>query len=204
MPIVHHNPTHERADIAGPSTNTDNNVPQWDGANTKTLKDGLALGTSADNLLQLDGSAKIPAVDGSQLTNVTLGDGSVAGAQLDTYVLGDTLYHSNDAETSSNATNYTKTKEIVVYRAGALRIKWDMKTGSGSYACYGKIYRNGSPVGVEKTDNNTGYLTQSDDIAGWSAGDLLQLYIENAVGGWSTFVQNERLYIRKWTYNATV
>lgn len=30
-----------------------------------------ALGTSANNVVQLDGSAKLPAVDGSQLTNVT-------------------------------------------------------------------------------------------------------------------------------------
>ena len=27
-------------DVAGPATNTDNNIPQWDGADSKTLKDG--------------------------------------------------------------------------------------------------------------------------------------------------------------------
>jgi len=31
---------------------------------------GLAVGTSANNLVQLDGTAKLPAVDGSQLTNL--------------------------------------------------------------------------------------------------------------------------------------
>ena len=31
---------------------------------------GLPVGTSANNLVQLDGSARLPAVDGSQLTNL--------------------------------------------------------------------------------------------------------------------------------------
>lgn len=30
-------------DVNGPATNTDNYIPQWDGANSKTLKDGLAV-----------------------------------------------------------------------------------------------------------------------------------------------------------------
>jgi hypothetical protein len=59
-------------DVLGPATNTDLKVPQWNGANTKTLKDGLAVGTSASNLVQLDGSAKLPAVDGSALTGVVI------------------------------------------------------------------------------------------------------------------------------------
>lgn len=57
-------------DVFGPATNTDLNVPQWDGTDSKTLKDGLAVGTSANNLVQLDSNAKLPAVDGSQLTGV--------------------------------------------------------------------------------------------------------------------------------------
>lgn len=57
-------------DTISPATNTANSVPQWNGANSKTLKDGLVVGTSANNLLQLDSNAKIPAVDGSQITNL--------------------------------------------------------------------------------------------------------------------------------------
>lgn len=34
-------------DVLGPVTNTDNYIPQWNGANSKTLKDGLAVSTSA-------------------------------------------------------------------------------------------------------------------------------------------------------------
>ncbi len=56
--------------LSGPATNTANYVPQWNGANSLLLKDGLAVGVGANNLVQLDGSSKLPAVDGSQLTNL--------------------------------------------------------------------------------------------------------------------------------------
>jgi hypothetical protein len=57
--------------VLAPSANTANYVPQWDGANSKKLKDGLAVGTGNNNLVQLDGSARLPAVNGSQLTDMT-------------------------------------------------------------------------------------------------------------------------------------
>jgi hypothetical protein len=57
-------------DVTGPETTTDNKVPQWDSTNKK-LKDGLTVGTAASNLVQLDAEGKLPAVDGSNLTNVS-------------------------------------------------------------------------------------------------------------------------------------
>ena len=66
-------PTWETAtggDTISPATNTANYVPQWNGANSKTLLNGLAVGTGANNLVQLNGDSKLPAVDGSQLTNL--------------------------------------------------------------------------------------------------------------------------------------
>jgi hypothetical protein len=33
-------------DVIGPATNTDNYIPQWNGANSKTLKDGLSITTT--------------------------------------------------------------------------------------------------------------------------------------------------------------
>lgn len=48
-------------------TTTSGLVPQWS-STQKTLTTGLTVGTSANNLVQLDSSAKLPAVDGSQLT----------------------------------------------------------------------------------------------------------------------------------------
>lgn len=60
-------------DVIGPATNTDTYVPRWNGTDSKTLSDGLAVGTAANNLVQLDSSAALPAVDGSNLTGITGG-----------------------------------------------------------------------------------------------------------------------------------
>ena len=57
-------------DVQGPAANTADYVPQWDGADSKLLKNGLGVGTSANNLMQLTAAAKAPAVDGSLLTAV--------------------------------------------------------------------------------------------------------------------------------------
>jgi hypothetical protein len=68
-------------DVVGPASATNSAVPQFDGTTGKLLKDGPAIGTSANNLVQLDGSARLPAVDGSLLTNLAqaTGVGDVVG-----------------------------------------------------------------------------------------------------------------------------
>jgi len=45
-------------DVSGPATNTDNYVPQWNGANSKLLKNGYPVSATA-------GAATIPVSDGS-------------------------------------------------------------------------------------------------------------------------------------------
>ena len=44
-------------DVKGPSANTANKIPQWDGANSKTLKDGLNLAT---NITSQSGETEVP------------------------------------------------------------------------------------------------------------------------------------------------
>lgn len=51
-------------------TTTSGMVPQWS-STQKTLTTGLTVGTSANNLVQLDASARLPAVSGSLLKGVT-------------------------------------------------------------------------------------------------------------------------------------
>lgn len=71
---------------------------------------------------------------------------------------------------------YTKKKEIALQQGGAYRIKFSMQDNGGTQGCYGKIYRNGAPVGTEQHNVTGAYVEYSEDISGWSAGDLLQLY----------------------------
>ena len=66
--------------VDGPASATDSAVAQFDGTTGKLLKNGVSIGTSANNLVQLDGSAKLPAVDGSALTNLR-----TLSTQIDVY-----------------------------------------------------------------------------------------------------------------------
>lgn len=105
---------------------------------------------------------------------------------------GDILEASADTERSTTSDSYTKLKEIQLPRfgGGTYRIKFDIKkSGDEGYA---RIYRNGVAVGTERSATVT-YVTHSEDISGWSAGDLCQLYVKKA-GGATAYVQNFRIY----------
>lgn len=102
--------------------------------------------------------------------------------------------NSNDTERTTDQATYTKIKEIEL--GGDLqgvRVTWDLKRGAGGNA-YSKVYKNGSPVGVEKSTANAAYVGESDDLTGFVNGDLLQIYAYNSLGGANlTYVRNMRL-----------
>lgn len=65
--------------VQGPVSSVVGNVPLWASTDGVFIDGGLAVGTAANNLVQLDGTGKLPAVDGSQLTNLPSGSGDVVG-----------------------------------------------------------------------------------------------------------------------------
>jgi len=112
-------------------------------------------------------------------------------------VAGDYLIISADTEREwLNDLAYTKIKEIIVPRAGTYRIVFDLFGSSVLNKAYALIYRDGSPVGTERSRSIPSYQTFSEDISGWSLGDKCQLYVKSssAVGGSANKVRNFRLY----------
>lgn len=105
---------------------------------------------------------------------------------------GDELEVSADTERSTPSNTYVKLKEIRLARDGVYRIKFDLKRVNGSATGYGQIYKNDTAIGTEQFTSSTTYLEKSEDIAGWSAGDLLQLYARCVNP--TVFVQNLRVY----------
>lgn len=81
-------------DVTGPATNTDGKIPQWDGANSKTLKDGLEASATA-------GASKIVIADGS--------------GKIDTWVsdMSDTVKGKVEAATAAETTTGTDTGRAV-------------------------------------------------------------------------------------------
>jgi hypothetical protein len=96
----------------------------------------------------------------------------------------------------SPGSSYVKIDEMYVPRAGTLRIKFwlEFTSGGGGAAVYGRIYRNGSAVGTERsrTFADMTMTEYSEDISGWSAGDLVQLYVKDT--GATVTGGNMRLY----------
>jgi len=100
------------------------------------------------------------------------------GGGLPDAAAGDLLDAYADTERTTTSDTYVKVKEIMMARAGTYRIKFDLKINTGTYVANGKVYKNGGAVGTEQSNNTTTYVTKSEDIAGFSAGDLIQLYIK--------------------------
>lgn len=60
--------------ITGPGSSTNTDIVTWNGATGTILADsGVQIGTGANNVLQLNASGQIPAIDGSLLTNLAWG-----------------------------------------------------------------------------------------------------------------------------------
>ena len=57
-------------DVLGPATSADETIALFDGADSKVIKEGPAIGTGASEVVQLTAASKLPAVDGSLLTGL--------------------------------------------------------------------------------------------------------------------------------------
>ncbi|MEA3324262.1 MAG: hypothetical protein U9Q37_03870 [Euryarchaeota archaeon] len=107
----------------------------------------------------------------------------------------DTIRASDDTEETIDWTTYTKIKELTVasfIKSGTLRIKFDLRGNANGGTNYGRIYRNGAAVGTERTAGGGAYNTHSEDIAGWSSYDTIELQVKYDV--FKGNVKNFRVY----------
>jgi hypothetical protein len=98
--------------------------------------------------------------------------------------VSDTIILSHNISASTNNTNYEKVKTIILgsnVRDGrTLRIKFTLASETGSYAVYGRIYRNGVAVGTIRTTTSMGGEDFSEDIAGWQLSDNIELWLRTS------------------------
>lgn len=148
----------------------------------------LYMGDSS-KYLNWDGSTL--TVGGDIIATGNIQNSAVSRIKIESYSVGDILTSSADTEETTSTTAYVKVKEIVIPRAGALRIKFALKS-SANYA-YGRIYRNGAAIGTERSQPNS-YQTYSEDVSGWSPGDLCQLYIHSQLVTDTAYAKEFRIY----------
>jgi len=126
-------------------------------------------------------SELLEGVDASGMANVPGG-----------YNASDALLISTDAEVLKTGNTYTEVRAFIVPRGGQFRIKFEIKYNNG--VVYGRIYRNGVAVGTEQSVSAGGYVVKSEDIAGFSGGDRISLYLKGDGAGVNCYAQNFRLY----------
>lgn len=120
-------------------------------------------------------------------------NGSVTAAKFENAVAGDILLIASAASVSQENGSYTKKKEIYIPRTGTYRIKFTLNGNTGPVHGHGRIYRNGVAVGTERSTQSASGVEFSEDIAGWSPGDLCQLYLYHHVNGTASAI-NFRIY----------
>ena len=91
----------------------------------------LPVGTSPNDIVQLDGSGKLPAVDGSALTNISIPGGSNIGA----YIFGN---RTGGSTASFGSTYAGSSVQIFGYPSGS-----SGETLSGTWMCQGYIAASG-------------------------------------------------------------
>lgn len=116
-----------------------------------------------------------------------------ADARISVAQAGDNLQASADTARSNDTTPDVKVKEIYLPKGGTFRIKFDLYS-EGTNTARGTIYRNGVAVGTQQTVTSATPETKSEDIGGWSAGDLCQVYVRSNNTGKDAFIENFRIY----------
>ena len=101
----------------------------------------------------------------------------------------DDLICKDETQEQSTSQQYIKIKEIQLSIGEdigyvKLRIKFKIMSQYSEHV-YGRIYRNGSPVGPEHSTTSMNWVMFTDEIDGWSNGDYVQLYIKNEVGSYT-------------------
>jgi hypothetical protein len=151
-------------------------------AYAKTLLDDADAATAVATLGITATAAEINTVcDGSTAKN--------SHTHTSSCTAGAVVVMRDAQESTTVSTTYVKVKEILIGSAGTLSFSWSHKTSTSYQNVYTKIYRNGVAVGTEKTTNSDAYQAATDEIAGWSAGDLCQMYL-HGTGGYDGYVKN--------------
>ena len=139
---------------------------------------------TAGQALQMNGGATAPEWAG----NLTV---------TSEFAAGTTLRNSSDIEKSTTSASYVKLKESKlndIYTS--ITVKFDLKlsTVGDPDAAFGRIYKNGSPVGIERSTYSATYTTYSESFSSLVANDLIQVYAYATGVARTAYVQNLRFY----------
>lgn len=105
------------------------------------------VGTSANNIVQLDGSARLPAVDGSQLTGIS--GGSVAGSNTQV------IFNDSGVYAGDPGLTYTKATDRLTVVGGIIAGDWSPPSDSTTAVSIWNSARSARVVTVDTTNYRT-------------------------------------------------
>lgn len=93
---------------------------------------------------------------------------------------------------------YVKVKEIYLPRPpeNTLKIEFKLANSHSPDWSYARIYRDGSPVGTERSVQGA-YATFQEEISGWVNGSYLQLYVKTSDTDTAAHVKDFRILCTK-------
>ncbi len=108
--------------------------------------------------------------------------------------------NSNPAAKTTTSVPYVKLKEILINEdISAVRVSFYLVTDTFGQWAYGKVYKNGAPIGAQHLANDGG-ATFTDDIGAVVAGNLIQIYGHSSDGVSIATISDMKLcYIKKLT-----
>jgi len=122
-----------------------------------------------------------------------LEDDSNILAQWGSYGVSDHLRNSNNEEKSNGGTTYIKLKETKLEaNLDACRIVFGLYSSTGTSSAFGRIYKNGTAIGTERSTTDVNWVYFTEDFTGFKVGDLIQIYGKASAG--VAYVANFRFY----------
>ena len=156
------------------------------------ISGNVGIGTTSPGAkLHIGGTAGVDGIKFPDGTLQTTASGGVV--TLGNQTAGGYLLIENTTARTISAGSYTKYKETKIGVSGTLRITLGIHSGSGGGTTYGRIYRNGVAVGIEHSSSSGSYILYSEDITGWSVGDLVQGYAKHS-GATNPYISNLNIY----------
>jgi len=106
---------------------------------------------------------------------------SAMAGLLKLYTIGDASLHTHTGVVNTDINSYVKMKTIAVDTLYAtpstIRIKFDLYRVGISRNVYGRIYKNGGAVGIERITNSDTPQTYTEDIS-FAEGDTIELWLK--------------------------
>lgn len=154
-------------DVLGPVTNTDGNVPQWDGADSKTLKNGFPVVTTVGS----------PGADTNLVTEQAVREAiaAIPAAPAQIYVVAGSYGTEDDLVPGEKVIFRHKFTDAVEFPAGLTNSNCWAEVAADAEAVF-SITKNGSEVGTATfaAEGSAATLAMASATA-FAAGDILRV-----------------------------